>query len=177
MAIIAKGNSGDFTPAPEGLWLGVCIDVVDKGMVESKQYKPRHVVQIRWVIDAEPKLATGKPHMCTRDFGLSLGDKSKLRPFLEAWRGKKFTTAELDGFDVEKLIGVCGQVQIIHNTTAEGKTYGNVAAVVPYPKMIDKMTVPADYIRECARETLKPEVEHQEWNPEPVDITDDDLPF
>jgi hypothetical protein len=150
MAIIAKG-SGDFTPAPEGLWPGVCVDVVDKGIVESKMYKPRHMIQIRWVIDAEPPLADGKPHMAVRSFGLTLGEKSALRPFLEAWRGKKFTDEELEGFDVERLIGVCGQVQILHSKT-NGKTYGNVQAVVPYPRGMEKMAVPVDYIRQEERD-------------------------
>jgi hypothetical protein len=150
MAIVAKAG-GDFKPAPEGLWPAVCVDVVDKGIVQSQMYKPRHMIQLRWVLDAEPPMEDGRPHMAVRSFGLSLGEKSNLRPFLEAWRGKKFTEDELDGFDLEKLIGANCQLQIIHNK-ANGKTYGNVQAVVPAAKGTKPMTVPTDYIRQEERD-------------------------
>jgi hypothetical protein len=150
MAIIVKAG-GDFTPAPEGLWPGVCVDVVDKGIVASAVYKPRHMIQIRWVINAEPPLADGRPHMAVRSFGATLGEKSALRPFLEAWRGKKFTEEELAGFDIENLLGANGQIQVIHNRS-NGKVYGNVQAVVPFPRGMEKMTVPTDYIRQAERD-------------------------
>ena len=144
MPIYAKQKSGDFVPAPEGLWPAVCVDVVDKGMVESEKYKPRHMIQIRWVMDAEPALKTGKPHMAVRSFGCTLGKKSSLLPFLEAWRGRKFTEDELKSFDVEKLIGAPCQLQIIHNGE-----YANVQAVVPAGKGVPRLMVPEDYVREC----------------------------
>ena len=48
MPIYAKQKSGDFVPAPEGLWPAVCVDVVDKGMVnpESSKHRP-HEPDIR----------------------------------------------------------------------------------------------------------------------------------
>lgn len=182
MSFIVKAG-GDFTPAPEGLWLGVCVDVVDKGIVESQQYKPRHMLQIRWVIAAEPPLPDGKPHMVVRSFGATLGEKSALRPFLEAWRGKKFTDEELSGFDIENLIGVNGQVQVLHNSY-KGKIYGNVQAVVPYPRGIEKMIVPPEYIRQCERDR-RAELEkypdgkspEQVFDPSEPIIGDEDLPF
>jgi len=177
MPIIAKNSGGDSTPAPEGLWPAVCVDVVDKGMVESAKYKPRHMVQLRWVLDAEPALPDGRPHMAVRSFGLSLGEKSNLRPLLEAWRGKKFTNEELEGFDLEKLIGVNCQVQILHNVS-QGKTYGNVQAVVPAARGVAKMEVPADYVRQYVRDERA--LLEENPNPEPVyetEISDDDIPF
>lgn len=150
MAIIVKAG-GEFTPAPEGLWPGVCVDVVDKGIVQSNLYKPRHMIQIRWVLDAEPPMPDGRPHIAVRGFGATLGEKSALRPFLEAWRGKKFTEEELAGFDIENLIGVNGQIQILHNRS-KGTTYANVQAVVPYPRGLAKMIVPVGYIRQSERD-------------------------
>lgn len=178
MAILAKDSGGDFTPAPEGLWPGVCVDVVDLGIIDKGQYGPKHMVQLRWVLDAEPPLPTGKPHMASRRFGLSLSEKSHLRPFLEAWRGKKFSTEELAGFDLENLIGACGQFQIIHNSH-NGKTYGNVQAVVPYPRNAPKMTVPTDYVRQCERDhradlEAHPDGHENDAQYEPADA---DIPF
>lgn len=184
MSITVKAG-GEFTPAPEGLWPGVCIDVVDKGVVQSKIYKPRHMIQIRWIMDAEPSLASGKPHMAVRSFGATLGEKSALRPFLEAWRGKKFTEDELQGFDVENLIGACGQVQILHNRS-NGTTYANVQAVVPYPRGLAKMIVPADYIRQVERDRRASLEANPDGSPasafedEPDygnEVTDQDIPF
>ena len=176
MSIIAKNKGGNFIPAPEGLWPGVCVDVVDLGIVESAQYKPRHMVQIRWVLDAEPKLDSGEPHMAVRSFGLSLNEKSNLRPFLEAWRGKKFTDDELDGFDLENLIGAPGQVQIVHNRK-DGKTYGNVQTVVPYPRGMARVPVPPNYVRAKDRPDYKPPVLPDDEPSYPDEITSDDIPF
>lgn len=176
----AKGN---FTPAPEGLWPGVCVDVVDKGIVKSALYKPRHMIQIRWVVDAEPPLEDGRPHICARMFGYTLaGENNKLRPFLEAWRGKAFTEEELDAFDPEKLLGVCGQVQIIHNKK-NGNTYSNVQAVVPFPRGLPRMEIPKDYIRQEERDrraTLEANPDgntSEEEYEAPYPTTDEDLPF
>ena len=146
MALIIKAG-GDFTPAPEGLWPGVCVDVVDKGIVKSAMYKPRHMLQLRWILNAEPPLPDGRPHMAVRSFGASLHEQSALRPFLEAWRGKKFTKDELDGFDLERLLGVNCQLQLIHNITEQGKTYANIQAAVPLGRGMLKMHVSEGYVR------------------------------
>jgi hypothetical protein len=182
MAIIAKNSNGDFTPAPEGLWPAVCVDVVDKGMVASAMYKPRHMIQLRWILNAEPSLPSGLPHMAVRSFGLSLGEKSNLRPFLEAWRGKKFTEDELEGFDLEKLIGVNCQIQILHNKY-QGKTYANVQAVVPAARGGKKMEIPKDYIRQEERDRRagleqKPNGDQEEvYEDVPPETKEDWVPF
>lgn len=178
MPIIAKDSGGDFTPAPEGLWPGVCVDVVDLGMLDS-QFGPTHQIELRMVLVAEPALPTGKPHMAVRRFTLSLGEKSNLRPFLESWRGRKFTPEELAGFDLEKLIGACGQFQIIHTVSKKGKTYGKIQTAVPYPRGMEKMLLPLDYIRQCERDR-RAAIENEANGPaddfEP-EIEDSDIPF
>jgi hypothetical protein len=75
-----------------------------------------------------------------------LSEKSRLRPTLEAWRGRKFTKEELDGFDLEKLIAAPCQIQIVHNISDEGRIYGNMQAVVPSAKGMAKLS-PQDYVR------------------------------
>ena len=147
MAIIARDGGGDFTPAPEGLHEAVCVDVVDLGMVES-QWGTKPKVRIVWQIDARDE--KGRRFQVVRQFTISLNEKSALRPFLEAWRGRKFTADELDGFDLEKLIGVGCQVQVVHDISAQGKTWANVQAVVPLSKSAVKMA-PEDYVRVCDR--------------------------
>jgi hypothetical protein len=181
MAIIAKA-SGDFKPAPEGVWPAVCVDVVDQGIVQPKnpKYRPNHRIQLRWVLQAEPPLEDGRPHMAVRGFGLSLGEKSNLRPFLEAWRGRSFTDEELEGFDVEKVIGVNCQLQILHRRD-NGKVYGNVVSIMPAAKGTKKLEIPADYIRQHIRderEKLEAEPDGPAYEDEPgYEAGESDIPF
>lgn len=169
MAIIAKSSKSDFSPAPEGLWQAVCVDVVDQGM-QTSQWGESHRVQIRWQLEGDdPK--SGKPYMAVRGFRLSLHEKSSLRPMLEAWRGRKFTPEELEGFDLEKLIGANCQVQIIHNIKDGGSVYANVQAVVPAAKGVAKLSMRGDYIRVKDREKKADEPGHFEG------ATDEDIPF
>lgn len=144
MGIIAKDSRRDWTPAPEGLHQGVCVDVVDLGLVQT-QWGEKHKVRIIWQLEHENP-DTQKRFEVRRDFGLSLSEKSHLRPTLEAWRGRKFTKEELDGFDLEKLLGANCQVQVVHNITEDGNTYANIQAIVPLGKGMVKLS-PMEYVR------------------------------
>jgi hypothetical protein len=150
--IIAKENQNTFTPAPEGLHQAVCVDVVDKGMVEGK-YGSRHTVQIRWQIDKLNPDNDNKSFLVVQSYTLSLGEKANLRKHLESWRGKKFTKEELDGFDVESLIGANCQLTITHNVH-NGNTYANVQSIVPLGKGMTKME-PEGYVRQIDRAEAK----------------------
>lgn len=136
MPIIAKGASRDFPVAPQGLHQAICVDVVDLGLVETKWgMKPK--VRIVWQLDENQP--DGRRFEVASTYTLSLSDKAILRHHLEAWRGKRFTDAELAGFDLEKLIGVNCQVQIVHNIADGGRTYANVQAVVPLGKTMPRI--------------------------------------
>lgn len=128
MAIFAREPETNFVPAPEGLFLAACCDVVDLGMLDDG-FGEKPKVEIWWQLD-ERNPETGKRFTVRRRYTLSLHEKATLRKELEMWRGRKFTKDELAGFDLEKLIHVSCQVQTIHKVTDDGKTYCNVAAVV-----------------------------------------------
>ena len=146
MAIIAKDTGGGFTPHPEGQFRAVCVDVVDRGIVETTwQGKTRSQHKIRVVFQTEEQMPDGKPAMASRSFTLSLGEKSALRPFLEAWRGRKFTGEELAGFDVEKLIGAGAVIQIVHEHKGE-KVYDNITSVMKLMKGMEPLKA-RDYVR------------------------------
>jgi hypothetical protein len=154
MPIIASDSRKDFTPAPEGLHQAVCCDVVDKGLRKTP-WGEKHKIELRWQIEGEPD-ESGHLPMVTKWYTLSLSDKAILRHHLEAWRGRKFTTEELQGFDLEKLIGVNCQIQIAHDLGAEGKIYANVQAIVPLGKGMTKMRPSEDYVRVQDRDKTKP---------------------
>jgi hypothetical protein len=117
----------------------------------------------------DPESDPQRPYMVMATFTNSLHEKSRLRPMLEAWRGRKFTNEELDGFDLEKLIGANCQVQVIHAITDKG-TYANIQAVVPKQKNGLVLRVTSDYIRVCDRDN-KPQEDAFKG------AQDEDIPF
>jgi hypothetical protein len=148
MAFYVSDNGKDFTPAPEGLHPGVCVDVVDKGMVTGKWgAKPK--CQLRWQIE-ERDPETGKRFLVVSQYTSSLNEKATLRAVLESWRGRKFTPEELKKFDLETLIGANCQIQIVHNLGDNGKTYANVQAVVRAAKGAPPVEA-EDYVRDKDR--------------------------
>lgn len=176
MPIMATRPKNDFSPAPEGLFQAVCIDVIDLGIVKVEfkgKTKEQHKIKILWALD-EVDQKTGKNFWVSQRYTLSLHEKSGLRKMLETWRGVKFTDEELEGFDVEKLIGANCQVQTQHNLT-DGTTYANVVAVVKAAKGVPKMAVPSDYVRQCDREKNQYFEEHP--NGEGYHAADEDIPF
>lgn len=148
MPIYASKPKVEYSTAPEGLFTAVCIDVIDLGIVESG-FGPAHKVRIKWAIDEKDE--KGRYFFVSQSYRLSLHEKSNLYKILVAWRGKKFTTEELEQFDLERLIGAPAQIQVQHNLTDSG-TYANVVAVVPAARGAVKMSVPSDYVREAERE-------------------------
>jgi hypothetical protein len=171
-----------FKPAPEGLWDGVCIDVVDKGMVNT-QYGPTHKIQYRWVVNAEPRRTDGKPHMVSMSYPNSLHEKSNQRKMLELWRGKKFTPEELKKFDLESVLGAPCQIQVAHDVGDDGDPYAFPQIVMKARSGVPKVQAPADYVRECDRPGYKPPAMQQEEEEQdyetaaPVLIEDEDIPF
>ncbi len=177
MSIIARKQKSDFVPCPEGLWAAVAGDVVDLGMVDT-QWGSKHKIQIRWFVDAEPKRADRKPYMVSKKYTLSLHEKSNLRQMLEVWRGKKFSDAELDGFDLETLINVPCQIQVAHGQ-GDDSVYAFPQVILKATKNGPPVKVPGDYVRESERPGYMPPATEQvsEEIEGSQEITDDDIPF
>jgi hypothetical protein len=149
MAIYARKKEGEYTVAPEGLWPAVCCDVYDLGIVKT-QFGDQVKIEITWQLE-EKDPQTGKRFLISQRYTPSLHEKSRLRPLLESWRGRKFTKDEEKEFDIEKLLGANCQLQLVHNIKDEGRTYANVQACVPYPKNVPRISVEG-YIRKVDRE-------------------------
>jgi len=170
MPIIAKKGE-TFEPAPAGAHAGICVDIVDLGVLQvtyGKQTKEQHKVRICWQIDEN--MEDGKPFLATKRYTLSLHEKAALRKDLESWRGKPFTDEELKGFDLEVLLNKPCLLNINH-TTRQGSTYADVTSIMRLPKAMTAPT-PRDYVRVCDRKEggQGPETEFG-------GISDDDVPF
>ena len=150
MPIYATRPDSTYEPCPEGLHHGVCVDVVDLGLVKG-QYGEKHKIRIVWQVD-QVNAETDRRFTVSKQYTLSMHEKSTLRKDLEGWRSRKFTDAELapPGFDIEKLIAANCQLHVVHTMKDDGRIFGNVAAIVPPPKNVPKL-VPIDYVRERDR--------------------------
>jgi hypothetical protein len=151
--LIAKDNSeSKFAklPLPEpGTTQAVCCAVWDLGLQKSSymgEEKIQHKIIVAWEIAEKINVPeseyNGKPYMLTRKYTLSLGDKANLRKDLESWRGKPFSTEELQtGIDLEKLYGVNCLLGIKHEADRNdaSKVYANVTAILPLQKGTEKI--------------------------------------
>lgn len=132
LTVKATGN-GDFEMTPEGTYVGRCIKVIDMGtQTTTGQYgtKQQKKIMIQWeLLDDEVKMQDGKPFATAKFYTASLHEKSQLRKDLEAWRGKKFTDEELEGFDLNNVLGTYCMMQVVHS--ADGN-YANVNAIMSF---------------------------------------------
>jgi hypothetical protein len=169
VAIIAKASEGqNYAPAPEGTHQAVCVDVIDKGMVESSfldgngNKKMQHKIEIVWQIDELRD--DGKRFQLYKRYTLSLNEKATLRHDLESWRGKPFTRDEEMGFDVETVIGANCLINVQHKpgTKDPNKVFANVVSIMPLLKGMKKIAADG-YTRPAAAA------------PEPPPPTDEDM--
>ena len=179
MPIFAKDSGGgDFIPAPEGQYQAVCVDIIDLGLreVEWKGEKSmRH--QIRAVFQLDKEMPdSGKPYTVSAWFTLSLHEKAKLRAFIEQIYGKRFTQeVPQKGFDVEKLLGVNGNLNILWND--KQKPY--IASVMP--RLANQPLLEAkEYTRvkdRPARDAQTSQAQTATAGGPVIGIASDDIPF
>lgn len=134
MSLTVKANAGgDFEMTPEGTYVARCIKVIDLGtQTTTGQFgtKQQKKIMIQWeLLDDEVKMQDGRPFAVSQFYTASLHEKAQLRKDLEAWRGKKFTDQELEGFDLSAVLGTYCMLQVVH--TADGQ-YANVNAIMSY---------------------------------------------
>ena len=76
MAIVAREPESKFTPAPEGLHVATCCDVVDLGVADHG-FGEKHYVEVRWMLESEDD--GGRRFIVRRRYTLSLNEKAALR--------------------------------------------------------------------------------------------------
>lgn len=81
------------------------------------------------------KEKVSKPFSISREFTLSMGSKSNLRPIVEGILGVQLTDEEASAFDLESIVGMACLVTVTHRKSADGqKTYANLTATSPLMK-------------------------------------------
>jgi hypothetical protein len=163
--IIAKQTSSgsDFKLPPAGSFLARLYRIIDIG-TQTTEWMGKRKMQRKIIAmfelhgednDGQPlQTADGKPLIVSKRYTLSLDEKATLRKDLEAWRGKAFTQEELDGFNLEVLLGKYCMVSVTHSTY-DGKEYANIANISQVPSALKKLGEPVG-INEVMIFTLDP---------------------
>lgn len=148
MAIIAENNGGrEIAPINAGTYAARCYSMIHIGTIDEQiQGKPIqwiNKVHLTFEIPSEKFVFDEKKgeesRVVGKEFTLSMNEKSKLRKFLESWRGQVFSEEQAKSFDITKLFNIPCLVNVIHKTSAKGNVYTEIASV---SSPIAGMTVP-----------------------------------
>jgi hypothetical protein len=180
MAIIVKSNDGAMgEPIPVGVHKAVCFKVIDLGMQEGFQGKMQHKLVVLWELDCRRQEGefAGKRFLATKEYTASISEKAHLRKDLESWRGRAFTVEELEGFEMDNVVGANCQLNMVEITTKAGKKWTAIAAIMPIGKGTEKMTpeIEPEYLPNWIKEKLGVTAPNGEGAAEPV--FNDDIPF
>lgn len=144
MAITAKKSSYEQRELiPAGNYVARCYKIIEIGSVPTDYLGKEtilHKVRFSWELPTELKVFNTEkgeqPLVIDKEYTLSLGSKSNLRKDLKSWRGKDFTDAEADAFDITKLLGVQCLLNIIHINGKKdpAKVYQAIGSISPLPK-------------------------------------------
>lgn len=140
MAIIAENTGTKREPIPQGNYVARCYQMIEIGTVKEEfegVAKLQRKVRLGWELPTEMRVFDEEkgeqPLVISGEYTISMHEKSKLRAFLQSWRGVAFTEDEAKAFDITKLLGVPCMLNIIHKITPNG-TYANIASISPLPK-------------------------------------------
>jgi len=124
---------GERELVPANLHNAVIVDLIDLGVVEETwDGRTTQKRKCRYVLELEAKRKDGKQfNVGTRRFTATMGERSKLEEFARDVIGKPFTDAERRGFKASSLVGKQVKVLTKHAVAKDGKTYANIAAVMP----------------------------------------------
>lgn len=129
--VMAKNTGGDFENPEPGTYSAVCNKLIDVGTQEGEyqgKKTKRHQIIIGW--ELAEKTTKGEPFTVSGFYTVSLSDKSKLRPMLEAWRGAAFSAEELEGFQLSQILGKPCMISLVLNDKGKIK----VSSISKLPK-------------------------------------------
>lgn len=149
MEFIAKSEGNTSIPKLEnGVYTAISSMMIDIGSQKSvlDNNIRRKFIMVWNVVGEFIEVNKEKlPRVMSKEYTLSLNEKSNLRKDLQAWRGQAFTEEELQGFDILNVMNKPCQLQII-NEEKNGKTYNNISAIMAMPKgmtvsTLDEITI------------------------------------
>ena len=130
--MIVRDTGGNFENAPSGTHIARCIRLIGIGTHEQTfegQTRARNIVIVFWELPHEFR-QDGQPFIISKWYTRSLADRATLRKDLAQWRGRDFTSEELQAFDLKNVLDKGCQVIVTENE--QGKV--NVSSVAGLPK-------------------------------------------
>ena len=121
-------------PVEPGVYMAVCVGVVDLGEQYSEKFKSySNKVKFVWALPSETIEIEGKTEerQLSKEFTVSMSKKGGLRAFLESWNSRTYSDDEFGDVDLFDQLGKPCQLQVVLNDTKE---YSNVANLMPLPK-------------------------------------------
>lgn len=121
-------------PVEPGVYMAVCVGVVDLGEQYSEKFKNySNKVKFVWALPSETIEIDGKTEerQLSKEFTFSTSKKSGLRSFLQSWNSKTYSDDDFAELDVFDQLGKACQLQVVLNDTGE---YSNVENLMPIPK-------------------------------------------
>ncbi len=143
MAILATNTSQQKELIPAGNYIARCYQMIEIGTVVEffqGEQKTLKKVRIGWELPEELRVFKEEngeqPLVISKEFTLSMHEKSALRAALKSWRGKDFTEDEAKSFDITKLLGVGCMINIIHAPGVQDPTklYQQISGITGVPK-------------------------------------------
>ena len=133
--VLQCNDNSNFKPHPPGIYQGVCLDVIDLGLVWTEfQGKRKLTRKLKLVFETEHIGEDGKRGIVTKNFTASLYPNAKLTAFLGQWRGRQIVPG--DNVDLKKLPGACCTLVLSHQQSLAGRTYVSIDAVSKATKKV-----------------------------------------
>lgn len=189
---VATDSGKSFEPHPEGQHIAVCVDCINLGeKVEEYPGQPKKLVaKAALVWRSGLTREDGEYHEISKEFTLSTNERGNLRKFLTSWRGRSFSDAEAQRFELHTVVGVPALLMVEHKVSGSQRRYANIVSITRLPKGLEAPDV-GEYTRAEFWEKRKKEYAEAAAKfrgdtateagsndfPEALDEGDDDLPF
>lgn len=153
MALVVQidGGGKDFEVVEDMIQGAVLADIVDKGMVDNKKFKPGtkvHKCYFVWILNEED--TDGKNKRVFESFTVSMNPKSSMYKRVGQLLGKTAEElAEMGNIELDSLIGTKRLLVLTKEDSKEkgGKPFIKVTAVMPLKKGQTAPDIPADFVR------------------------------
>jgi len=117
-----------------------CVQIIDLGTQESEWEgvkSSKRKLRLTWelpTVEFTGQEGDTYHPVVSREYTASLHEKSILRPMLEAWRGRPFSSDELENFEITKLLDATCLIQVTHKEKKTGGQYAAIANISKLPK-------------------------------------------
>lgn len=141
-------TGGNVVLIPTGNHVARCYMVVDLGHhheeFQGKDVGDRKKVRIGFEFPTKKHVFNPdkgeEPFTLSIKLTNSMHEKGKLRPMMEAWRGKPYNEETLSKFRIDKIIGQPALVTVSHKPRNDGS--GSIAKIVTVAPLVEGMICP-----------------------------------